>query len=341
MKPRLGYIDHSFHKKTRSTYFLRDILSEQFEVVDVWDESWNGGGPLLAEDINAHNFDCVVFFQSLPSHNELQKIQAKMMYIPMYDSVYGRGRSFWLELSTVPIKILSFSATLSEIIRQCGLEVLTVQYFFDPMEFHCVDTYVGNRLFFWQRTDFAFPEVKRIIGNQIMERCVLKIDPDPGYRAVLPTEEDMVRYNITLIRGSISREEYLDLLQQSNIFVSSRKTEGIGMSFLEAMSSGLMVVATDRPTMNEYIRDGENGRLLIHGLREIDFSQREAFGRQSRELCKSGYALWKESEKDIIRFLLSDQSQPKSYQGVYWRCIKLIRVFYALSRKFGIYFEPL
>ena len=74
-KQSLAFVDHSYHKRTKSTYFLRDILEKEFFITDLWDETWEGGGMPPIESIN--KFDYVLFFQVLPEIKELRKIVKK------------------------------------------------------------------------------------------------------------------------------------------------------------------------------------------------------------------------------------------------------------------------
>ena len=58
------------------------------------------------------------------------------------------------------------------------------------------------------------------------------------------------------------RDEYLNFLAQSNIYIAPRAVEGVGLTFIEAMVRGCSVFAFNAPTMNEYINHKSNGYLL-------------------------------------------------------------------------------
>ena len=62
---RVAYCDHSFHRKTESTYFLVDILRARADVeVDLfWDEVWKGGRSVNLSEI-AH-YDIIIIFQAI------------------------------------------------------------------------------------------------------------------------------------------------------------------------------------------------------------------------------------------------------------------------------------
>ena len=337
MKQKLGYIDHSFHKKTKSTYFLRDILADNFEVIDIWDESWNGGDVLSAEFINSQNFEYVLFFQSFLPISELKKIKAKIIWVPMYDGVVGLGDYFWMELPTLPIKIVSFSKTLSHKMRDFGLDVLNVQYFFDPKKFRIMEDFNEIRIFLWQRTDISFKHIKKLLGDQKIGKIILKLDIDPGYEAYHPTNADIKKYNIEIARWLDSKDDYFKALDGCNIFISPRKFEGIGMSFIEAMAMGMAVVAHDNPTMNEYINNKINGYLFDYNdLKEINFQDIRKISANSRKYCEEGYNKWKEDSNKIVNFVLSDLKDPVVLTSARLFYVKMAQIEHAVLKKIGL-----
>ncbi len=310
MKPRLAFVDHSFHKKTRSGDFLRELFSSEYQVVGVWDDSWKRGGtPLPVDDLNRGDFSRVFFFQTLPDIEVLRRIRLPMVWAPMYDSVSGwnRGGDFWLALMDLPVKILCFCRELYSILHGRGLNCLYVQYYMDPAQFVPVADYRSNRIFFWQRRQLTFTQVKKIIGENPVGQCTVKLDPDPGFLTARLAPEDIERYKVTrLVNGTIERNEYLGLLQQSNIFIAPRKYEGIGMSFLEAMVMGMAVVGMNQPTLNEYVRHGENGLLLEEDGLSVEFGDIERLGRRAREDCEQGFLQWQIKKQAIVSYLLED-----------------------------------
>ena len=340
MKPRLAFIDHSFHKKTQATAFLMDILSENFDIECIWDDSWSGGDSISIEYLNKHNFEFVLFFQVLFPVDELKKLRGKLIWVPMYDGVVGRAPSFWMELSQLPIKVISFSKRVFDVARSFGIQSVSVQYFFDPEKFKEISQIEGKRIFFWQRTKFSFKDVKKILGNQRVEKFVLKLDVDPGYTPVRPTNEDMRRYNIEIIDGNLSKEDYLELVRGSNIFIAPRKFEGIGMSFIEAMTMGLAVVAFDHPTMNEYMVHQKSGYLVNERrLGEIDFSKFQEIGEKAREVCKKGYKEWLMKREKLADFIVEDFRPPRRLNILVFSYVKSVRFLYRCLRRIGFYYE--
>ncbi|WP_461879747.1 glycosyltransferase [Fusicatenibacter sp.] len=58
------------------------------------------------------------------------------------------------------------------------------------------------------------------------------------------------------------RDDIPELLAMSNVYVASSKSEGLGLNIIEAMASGLPVVALKNRGHNELIQDGVNGFLI-------------------------------------------------------------------------------
>lgn len=93
-------------------------------------------------------------------------------------------------------------------------------------------------------------------------------------------------------RGFISNEEKYLLFEESVFFLSPSEYESFGISVVEAMSEGLIVIANDIQAYRELIRNGENGFLidfqdkkmclsLIDHLGKMDNSEVEKISRQA------------------------------------------------------------
>jgi glycosyltransferase involved in cell wall biosynthesis len=88
------------------------------------------------------------------------------------------------------------------------------------------------------------------------------------------------------------QEDVTEFLDHSHLLLSTSKSEGMPISFIEAMARGLPVVATQVGGVAEIVRDGVEGRLvppddeerLVAALDELfaDESLRLRLGRQAR-----------------------------------------------------------
>jgi glycogen synthase len=61
--------------------------------------------------------------------------------------------------------------------------------------------------------------------------------------------------------GRVDDDALVSLFRSCDVYVTPTRYEGFGLTLLEAMASGVPVVATDVPAANELVRDGESGLL--------------------------------------------------------------------------------
>lgn len=61
---------------------------------------------------------------------------------------------------------------------------------------------------------------------------------------------------------NVRESEKINLLSRCELFVNYSNKEGFGITLLEAMASGLPIIATDIPPFREVIADGKNGFLV-------------------------------------------------------------------------------
>lgn len=300
-------IDHSFHQRTKSLDFIKDFLSKKYDLDHYWDHSWDKGKSVPAEVIN--KYPIVFFLQNIPSVKQLKRIKAKIVWVPMYDSI-SRSEYYWYRLSFLPLKIISFSRTLYEYIRTWGMDCLHVQYFRNPTDYSEINDFSKNRVFFWYRGDIKFNVLGQVIDGQAVASMDILSSPDPGFDGI--DREISSKPNISIHRDFLDKKEYLSLIARNNIFFASRSQEGIGMSFLEAMAMGACVIAHNAPTMNEYIRDGENGLLVdMRKPCRLNLDHMERLGRQARKDCFEGWQTWNEDIHKIFKFVEGDFGAPR------------------------------
>ena len=63
-------------------------------------------------------------------------------------------------------------------------------------------------------------------------------------------------------KSFLAREEFMNLFQKADIYVSTSLSDSTSVALLEAMASGLIPVVTDIPGNREWIKEGENGFLF-------------------------------------------------------------------------------
>lgn len=324
---RIAYVDHSYHRTTQSTGFLRDILRRRgHDVEDFWDDAWKGGLAVKWSDVQSH--DVVVMFQSYcaPESAAFRQVHPNVIYVPMLDQ-FGiwqgptfNQTGFWEKFQGS--KVLNFSSALHCLTTGFGIASHWARYF-QPVQPPQARPLPGLRGFFWMRRQdqINWQIIRKLIEGSEFDSFHIHMAHDPGSpQPQMPPPEDVSRFNITTSTWFEDRNELTALVERANVYFAPRMEEGIGQSFLEAMSRGKCVVAANQGTMNEYIVHGLNGLLYDHRApRPMDFSDVSRLGAQARATVVAGHARWIAAEDGIVDFILepSDAFYVGKYQHAF------------------------
>jgi len=300
---KLLFIGHSYHIKTKSSDFIEKMLSNTYHVDKIFEDSWEHGG--LSIDyaaIDIEQYDAIVIWQiiELLPRSFIKKIsKVNTTYFPMEN--YHWGWDKWRKYKN--LKIISFSLYNYTKLANWGLDVSYFQYFPKP-EIRTDKPFKKRKFkyFFWQRLNyFNWNNIKKYVPLNSIEQFILHNAPDPGHKFIEPNEEDKINYRIRVTSWFAKKEDLMKLIDGCDIYIAPRNLEGIGMSFLEAMARGKVIIAIDAPTMNEYIINNKNGYLLkIEDNREIDLLNIESIRKESiRSICE-GYNKWEKDKGTIL-----------------------------------------
>ncbi|WP_024511965.1 glycosyltransferase [Bradyrhizobium sp. ARR65] len=311
---RVAYVDHSYHKTTKSTDFLPQILRKYGHTVDLfWDEAWQGGAHIEWGAVASH--DVVIMFQSYcppPAGLSFRQLHPNVIYVPMLDQFsLSKGplsnlASFWEPFQGS--KVLNFSNALHCMTTAFGIVSHFVRYY-PPMVDYPPAPGQGLHGFFWIRRENELPWqiVRTLIGNSRFDSFHIHLATDPGTpHAQLPSADDVTRHTITTSKWFEDKADLNARIARANIYFAPRLEEGIGQAFLEAMARGQCVIAPNHGTMNEYILPGLNGLLYdINNPRPLDFSKVGELGRQAKKTAYVGRRLWEEAEQELLQFVLA------------------------------------
>jgi hypothetical protein len=308
---KILFVDHDFHKKTRSSDFFMDILKKRFEV-ELFYLVADGHldlGLLRA----AENADAVVLWQ-MDFLAPVFLAQGKPTFvIPMYDGSNGMPELHWLAARGA--RFFNFSLALHERTRMLGAESLLLRYFPEPVDESDLPRFDDLKGFFWQRRpdhgiDYAY--VDKLVGTELDALHVHKVADIAG--DFTPQVRDDVPYHYTSSDWFASKADYRKQLHKANVFVAPRCAEGIGMALLEAMARGMLVMAHDEPTNNEYVCSWVNGILFNKYLPASPVhirSDAARLGRMAWQTVVDGRRQWLSSYDKILDWI-ETAPHPKS-----------------------------
>lgn len=324
---RLLYIGCEWHiKKTGSNRFLIDYLENNFEVDFLLDTEITES---VVRDINYKKYDVILFFQKMPPKFYSLFECKNIVFVPMFDET---GDSVDFAYFARNLKIIAFCKKHYEMCTRYGIPVFYLQYYPELDENALMNE--KDNLLFWQRRDnCTWSTVKKLIGEarnlpDDIENVYVHSAVDNGAHFEMPSEKDKEDYNITVTSWFADKSDFSKLLDSNAIFVAPRDKEGIGMSFLDAMAKGAVVIAHNESTMNEYINN-DNGYLIDFCNPEvIDLSTWKIKQRKSIESVIKGRQIYENRIKDLASFI--SNTEKKHSTNLFFFCYYLL---YRILRK--------
>jgi glycosyltransferase involved in cell wall biosynthesis len=301
---RIAFIGHAYHQKTRSSRFLIDLLEQHATVDLLFGEPGSSASWSWAAAFDENAYDAIIVFQLHEAFDLLSGRHPNVTFVPMYDAMFWAGEFYWTSAFN-KAKIACFSWTLRQEVMRHGAVHAGFQYYPDPAGYPLVDDFSTLHGFFWYRTLEITPaHVFRLCRGTQFERFTVHDAPDPGQAAEGGWTAPPNIGALDVTRWSADRNAYAASLRDANVFFAPRLLEGIGMSVLEAMASGMCVASPDTPTMNEYISNGTNGLLYVRErATPLDFADARRIGARARESIARGHQRWLTSIPALLDFI--------------------------------------
>lgn len=305
MHRRIAVIIDTRYQKTKSFDFFLDLLYTAYgeTKVDLFYEAsiewWNSDlGYISHKDL----YTTIIFLQIIPSAKILYNLRGKdIVCVPMYDNFHPY-KLYLYYLKIFQVRFVSFSLLIHYFAQETlRIKSMYIQYYLPPLS-HTLD-YRWKNIFWWYRGDVSWDDVKKILGDQKIDRLTIKNVPSRLYKKLDFTQEDIQKYHIHIIDTFFpTHEEHYILLSQHNIFIAPRLKEGIGMSFLDALSIGMCVVWYDGATMNEYIVHDKNW-LLTDFTKPVILDNYQILWTTAQKKYIEWYEYWERHKHEIIDFL--------------------------------------
>ena len=336
MRKKLAYIGHAYHEKTRSTEFLIDIFKSSFDV-DIFTYNMDNCKFYGEKETRLEKYDALVLFQ-MPVPLELLKENFQFdvaSYFPMYDGTGEAPDDFWIGYKD--FNIINFSSTLHKRLQKIGLSTNYIQFFPEPK--NIINWGDSTSAFFWNRREIInVNSLERIFEDLKLKSLHLHVAMDPNEKITLAKEEIKNKYLVTQSEWFDTREIMQETIEKSSIYIAPRPYEGIGMSFLEAMSMGRCVISPNNPTMNEYIINGVTGFLYeIDNPRLFVDANISDIQQQTYKYIQNGYKKW-ENEKFKILIWILQKPNSKALNTTKVLCNHKFLGFNLLTQRIDGYF---
>jgi hypothetical protein len=305
----IDFLTHPHHQRTQTFEWLKEAIGRPVRTLYGDPETLRAYLPSL----QTNPPKLLILFQ-LEHLAAWASCFCPVLVFPMNDLTRMTPDAYLASLRNV--EWISFSRALHQRLAGLGLSSRYLQYAPDPEAFPEVSWEHGPRAYFWERLpeDLSVQAAGEILRSLDVENLEVRQTKDP---LLSSREQVQSKYRV---EGWQPREEYLRSLVGFNVYVASRRHEGIGMAFLEAMAMGMCVVAENQPTANEYILSGQNGILYggdqekIYPPRRVESAEMARMGREARETIRRIHEMWLAKKVEIgrcVEEMLQRRMNPK------------------------------
>lgn len=298
--PKLVFIGRAYHAKTKSDELILSVLRKHYDITVIRRDGKEDKE--IVREVNSLRPEAVLFWCLPPSFTfHLLKFKCRnIIWAPMWDGFKPMSWKKKIIFFLYRIKILCFSKVLYDYFKKTPLRCAYWQCFLKP-DLKKIEKAEGPYTFFlWQREkEINLDKIIAMIGKDKIKKIIYKTEI--GNQPHLEYDFEIEKLTHWLPKG-----DYEKKIQEADFFIAPRRAEGIGFSFLEPMSQGLVILAYDNATMNEYIEDGVNGYLFGDDFK-LNYSLKSP--KSLSHILKSHadelYNKWEMEKEQIIPFIKS------------------------------------
>lgn len=323
---RICFVGHAFHERTRSTRFFQEALAEVGEVTVRFsspDDDHTADDALVLEYLES-DYDLWVFLQTEYVASRLVPLGLRgAIIVPMYDGARERPETFWRQF--VNSRFISFSRALHTMLQRLDQQSTFFQYYPQPRDVlsRPVDKDSWSA-FFWERRPATAINAARVARQcHALGIGQLHVHSAPDFpseavgRSAYRFRQSISGVSVTASTWFDKREDFQAVMEAPQFHFAPRLYEGIGMTTLEAMASGQVVIAPDTPTANEYIGHMASGILYDperpFELPVLNSDDVSTLSEGARAKVANGHREWLNDRERLISVIKNDgRSWPAS-----------------------------
>jgi glycosyltransferase involved in cell wall biosynthesis len=277
----LGYIDFAifiqFSKllgiNFRAKYLKEVLKNEKFDYVHALEIQ--GAGYLCDAAIDRKNFRLIVtnwgndifYFQHLPEH--LTRIKSILAKADLYSAECRRDYKLALELGFKGVQL----PCIPNVGGLVHSEDLMIGIPPSERKNIVVKTYGG----IFGRGDLAIKAVAEILSeNKEITAYFYSVTDDliDKVKELVSSFESRVQFSTT--KNPISHSEISEIFERSRVYIGCAVSDGVSISFLEALAKGVYPIQTNTSCAGEWIEKGAIGSIVNLDEKEINHALRTA-----------------------------------------------------------------
>lgn len=298
---KILFIDHDFHKRTRSSDFFVELLRTRHAVERLFVDPADFKSMSALDVVRA--YDLAVLWQMDFLAPLILARGVRTLVVPMYDASANMPDLHWLWASRA--RFVNFSRRLHDRIEFLGCRGTRMKYFLPPVpEADRARFGGGLKVLLWQRR----PEeginlhlAETLFGGQMRALHIHDVADNPELDTGPYLARRLDGYQLTISTWFDRPDDFADLLRKHNVLIAPRRAEGIGMTMLEGMSRGMLVIAADQATHDEYLSNWINGVLFNPDQPGYaNFAAAGEIGEMAWRTAADGYAKWVAGELNLL-----------------------------------------
>lgn len=287
------FIDHDFHLLTKSSNFFIDLISSKFKIKYI---PVDPSSDFLDTFTMPPGIDGVIIWQLDYLAPFFLHLGYPTIVIPMYDGSSGMPANHWRLMNSAHFISFSFEFYLK--LKGICPDNILIKYF-PEIPNSSVSNFDKLKAFFWQRRpkELSWEMINHKISSSIEKICIHNVpDSMSDYETIDVPDPQLLQVSTWFE----NIKELNELLATCNVFIAPRLSEGIGMSFLEAMARGCCVLAYKKSTHDEYICNNVNGILFDLSDQTLDLSDARRLGHTARRFMEIGRKHWLDHDQNAI-----------------------------------------
>jgi glycosyltransferase involved in cell wall biosynthesis len=123
-----------------------------------------------------------------------------------------------------------------------------------------IAAYVG-RLVFYKNVDFIIKAIRFVVKREKNFKLII-IGSGPELENLKKLSKNYGVEKNVIFKGNVSEEEKVEILSKAKLFLFPSSLEGFGISVIEAMACGDVVIVNDVEPLNKIVKNSKNGFVL-------------------------------------------------------------------------------